>query len=207
MFLWIFVFALSQRLAFYITWPNKCFGPALTGVILGASKDNNLTHTSDVRQLKPHTVLNTTDRNQKLAPGYCNRTNTTSLKIKTNSSLSSPLTGKSSPHRNPTENVLWLFTHFSAKNTIKNGNVTRHGELNKYHISFMIWFLPRTLKMFPTDINIMLKKKKLNFWPHYIFNVTHFFNTHWILLFHLLTKKPIQHISKTQNNNSLHVKI
>lgn len=188
--------------------------PTLTRVIfLCESKDNNLTYTSDGQQPKPQTVLTTTDRNQKLAPGYCNRTNTTSLKNKTSSSSSSPLTGKSSPHRNPTENVLWLFTHFSAKNTIKNGNVMRHGELNKYHISFMISDSSHEpSKMFPHRYkhNVeKLKKKKmiLNFWPHYIFNVTHFFNTHWILLFHILTKKPIQHISKTQNNNSLHVKI
>lgn len=144
-----------------------------------------------------------------MAPGYCYRTNTTSLKVKTSSSSSS-LTGKSSPHRNPTENVLWLFTQFSAKNTIKNGNVMRHGELNKYHKSFRISDSSHeSSEMLPTDNKHNVEKQKMiwNFWPHYIFNVTHFFNTHWILLFLLLTKKLIQHISKTQNNNSLHVKI
>lgn len=44
--------------------------PALSHVILGASKDSSLTYTSDGRQPKPHTVLSTTDRNLKLAPGY-----------------------------------------------------------------------------------------------------------------------------------------
>lgn len=40
--------------------------PALTQVILGASKDDNLTSTSDGWQPKSHTVLSTTDRNLKV---------------------------------------------------------------------------------------------------------------------------------------------
>lgn len=55
-----------------------------------------------------------------------------------------------SPH--PTENGLLLFTHFSAKNTFKNGNVMRHREQNKYHIWFRIPPLNPS-KMFPMDIN------------------------------------------------------
>lgn len=91
-----------------------------------------------------------------------NWTNTTSQKIKTSSS-SPPLTGKFSPHRNPTENVLWLFTHFSAKNTIKNGNVMRHGELIKCHISFMISDSSHEpSKMSPTDNKHNVEEKKKN---------------------------------------------
>lgn len=44
---------------------------------------------------------------------------------------------------------------------MENGNVMRHGELNKYHISFMVSdFLPRTLKMFATDKHYVVKTKE-----------------------------------------------
>lgn len=82
----------------------------------------------------------------------------------------------------PHKNVLWLFTHFSAKrkkNTNKNGNVMRHEELDKYCISFMISDSSnKPSKMYATDNKHNVEKNNdSELWPHYIFNVTQF-STH-----------------------------
>lgn len=135
------VFVISKEILH--TFP-KWLEPALTGMILGANKDNNLTYTSDGWQPKPHTVLSTTDRNLKLEPGYCNWTNTTALNSK---QVHHHHCRISLASRHPTETLQRMFydyLHISLQNnTIKNGNVMRHGELNKYHISFYdLWFLP-----------------------------------------------------------------
>lgn len=67
----------------------------------------------------------------------------------------------------------------------------------------------KPLKMFPTDNkqNIEKRKKRLELLTSLHFQCDTFFQHTLNFTFSSFNKKPIQHISKTQNNNSLHVKI
>lgn len=103
-----------------------------------------------------------------------------------------------------TETGWWLFTHISASEDVTNAAREKQTGI----FSLLIPQL-ETLK----DKNIVKIKNKwvLNFWSHYIFNVTHFFQHTLNCTFSSFNKKQkrktVQHISKTQNNNRLHVKI
>lgn len=62
-------------------------------------------------------------------------------------------------------------------------------------------------KIPPTDNKHNVEKKRLKNLTSLHFQCDTFFQHTLNFTFHLFNKKTLQHISKTQNNNSLHVKI
>lgn len=155
---------------------------------------------------------------QKLAPGYCHRTNTTSLKNRKEEKRNQKQVHHRHRRRSPANlhpqkpHRKWLttiYTHLRKKYN-KNGNVMRRGESNKHRLSFVISdssldppiTSPTVLKNKKQNTEKWMKKRKKafwTFWPHYIFNVTHLFNTHWIVLFHLFNKKEKNKTKKQYN--------